>query len=200
MAPGLPRLRGGGRRDPHQGQVRRGLRGGVRSPRRIQVGRGACAPRKALRPLSVLRLAGVTPDDVSRLPARSAHGIGRPEKRRSPACPPPPALGCAHCTRLPSRKPLARRPAAAPPPPTLGCRARSNIDAAISVGTIFGIYRAHGSKTFPLVKGDDQVPPTGPLPPSLTRLHTDRHQGTHTHTHTSQKGKRCTNKEFEGKR
>lgn len=33
----------------------------------------------------------------------------------------------------------------------------SNIDAAISVGTIFGIYRAHGSKTFPLVKGDDQI-------------------------------------------
>jgi len=33
----------------------------------------------------------------------------------------------------------------------------SNIDAAISVGTIFGIYKSNGSKGFPLVKGEKQV-------------------------------------------
>lgn len=33
----------------------------------------------------------------------------------------------------------------------------SNIDAAISVGTIFGIYKANGAQEFPLVKGEKQV-------------------------------------------
>jgi len=33
----------------------------------------------------------------------------------------------------------------------------SNIDAAISVGTIFGIYKSNGAKNFPLLKGDQQV-------------------------------------------
>lgn len=33
----------------------------------------------------------------------------------------------------------------------------SNIDAAISVGTIFGIYKSNGAKSFPLLKGDQQV-------------------------------------------